>query len=177
MDYFGVDKAVAVRFVDSLNRHLQYVREAGARLGIPVDILAEHDASKFSVFEFPGYARHFQGGGDPDAFSKAWLHHIHANPHHWQHWIFSDGWMLPGSQIENGVLPMPGIYVKEMVADWQGAQMAYTGTWDMSGWLIANMPKIRIHSQTAQHLREELDHLGYTDIVYTCKFAGEDRPA
>lgn len=177
MDYFGVDETVAVRFIESLQKHLEYVREAGTRLGIPLEQLAEHDTSKFSVFEFPGYARHFQGGGDPDAFSKAWLHHIHANPHHWQHWIFSDGWALPGSQIENSVLPMPSVYAMEMIADWMGASRAYTSSWEMDDWLAKNMPRIRVHSSTARFLRETLDFLGYADTVYTYRFAGEDHPA
>lgn len=49
------------------------------------------------------------------AFDAAWLHHIHANPHHWQHWILHED---SGKVI---VLVMPLAAINEMVADWIGA--------------------------------------------------------
>lgn len=48
-------------------------------------------------------------------FDRAWLHHQHANPHHWQHW------MLREDSGATKVLVMPAVYVREMVADWIGA--------------------------------------------------------
>jgi len=84
MDYFGVDETVAVRFIESLQKHLEYVREAGTRLGIPLEQLAEHDTSKFSVFEYHrgrrgGPGRHrdcrgFAGPGYHDPIGQRRLH-------------------------------------------------------------------------------------------------------
>lgn len=48
-------------------------------------------------------------------FNAAWLHHIHKNPHHWQHWILRQD---DGREI---VLIPPNADVNEMVADWLGA--------------------------------------------------------
>lgn len=173
VDYYGVDKTVAVDYIASLIEHVNYVRQAGLKIGVPGRQLACHDDSKWTQAEFPGYAMHFKGGGAPDAFASAWLHHLHHNPHHWQHWIFSDNFTPEGSEVENGVVKMPEHYALEMVADWLGSSMAYTGSWDMKVWLLQNMPRIRVHSNTAVFLRETLDHLGYADVVYTWKFAQE----
>lgn len=163
----------AKEFTESLTAHIAFVREAGRKLGVPDEQLAVHDDSKWTDAEFSGYARHFHGGGAPDEFSKAWLHHLHHNPHHWQHWIFPDGYSPRGSKVESGVVEMPQYYALEMIADWMGASRAYTGFWDMQKWLYENMPKIRLHSATADFLQAELDHLGYADTVYVQKFAHE----
>ncbi len=165
-NYFGVDEAIAKKYIVTLEDHIKYVQEAGQKIGVNKDQLRKHDDSKWSEAEFPGYARHFQDGGAPDEFSKAWLHHIHFNPHHWQSWIFSDGYTPKGSKVENGMVEMPYHYILEMVADWMGAEMTYGGSWDMSDWLIKNLPKIKVHSKTDEALRKTLDFLGYADIVW-----------
>jgi len=170
---YGVDPAVAEAYAESLRKHIAFVQEAGRQLRVPEPQLAIHDQSKWTAGEFPGYALHFKGGGAPDQFAYAWLHHIHHNPHHWQHWIFADGYTPAGSQVQNGAVEMPTRYVLEMIADWMGASRAYTGSFDMFAWLVSNFPKIRLHSNTAEYLRYELDRQGYADIVWTTKFAHE----
>lgn len=172
--------AQVTAFAESLERHIDCFRDAATFLEVPPLQARDHDKSKWSPEEFPAYAAKFQSGGSPvdaprvsDDFARAWLHHIHHNPHHWQHWIFSDGYTPDGSTIENGVMEMPHAYVLEMVADWMGASVAYTGSDDMAGWLAANLPKIRLHTESARRLREVLDHLGYADIVYVVNMAHE----
>lgn len=148
-------------YMSSLIAHITYVQEAGVNLGVPDVLRRRHDQSKFSGSEFFGYAMHFQGGGAPDSFARAWLHHIHCNPHHWQHWLFADGFAPKGSAVENGAVPMPGVYALEMVADWLGAGRTYTGSWDMTEWLERNVPRIRVHSRTAVYLAKILNRIGY----------------
>lgn len=156
-------------FTERLKTHIRYVREAGRRLGVPEEQLAVHDDSKWSKEEFPHYAANFiKDDMSPvdaqtvsDNFAYAWLHHLHNEPHHWQHWIFPDGFTPKGSSVENGVLPMPENYVREMVADWMGASKAYTGSWDMTDWLNANLRNMKLHSQTWEILRKVLGELGY----------------
>ena len=172
-EMYGVEKAVAEAFITSLNWHIAYVQEAGRKLGVPTRQLDQHDISKWSTAEFPAYARHFHGGGEPDGFAVAWLHHIHCNPHHWQHWIYPDGFTPKGSSVEKGVVEMPEDYALEMLADWMGAGRAYTGSWDMTDWLTQNIPKIKVHSKTAKFLKSQLADLGYDHIVNSCRFAGE----
>jgi hypothetical protein len=169
----GVTEDVALAFHESLKDHIRFVQEAGRKLGVSEDQLHIHDNSKYSLDEFPAYAKHFKGGGAPDEFAAAWLHHIHHNPHHHEHWRFTDGYTPKGSTVEKGCVFMPFKYALEMIADWMGASMAYTGSWDMRDWLNKNMGRIHVHSNTADYLRFELNRLGYGDIVYRQKFGHE----
>ncbi len=154
---YGITDEQTAAYLDSLCAHITYVREAGRKLGVPDYQLRYHDQSKFSFEELPYYVRNFHGDKqDPDGFAMAWLHHLHANEHHWQHYIFSDGFTPKGSMVEDGCLPMPSRYVLEMVSDWMGASYVYTGSWDMSDWLLKNLPRIKIHSRTAELLESIL---------------------
>ena len=80
--------------------------------------IAAHDASKRDDEEFDAYARHFYGDDSMKMdtsrdFDKAWLHHIHNNPHHWEYWL------LPQSGHSYPIpLDMPKVYILEMIADW-----------------------------------------------------------
>lgn len=163
--YYGIDKIVAEKYIDSLKLHVDSVRLAGDKLNVNLTQLCYHDDSKWSEAEFPGYAQHFQGGGAPDMFSEAWLHHIHFNPHHWQHWIFPDNYTPKHSNVENGIVEMPEHYALEMVADWMGAKRAYTGSWDMSDWLMKNISMVKVHSATAKYLKDILYDLEYEKVL------------
>jgi hypothetical protein len=169
---YDVDPELGQQFIASLEEHIAYVREAGQKLGVPEEQLLFHDASKYSHEELPFYARHFFGDGDPVGFAKAWLHHLHSNAHHWQYWIFPDGYSYQDQYPINqdGVLRMPQEYVLEMIADWMGASKAYTGSWDMTGWLLENIPKIIVHPDTAVDLKGILAELGYAGVVNQVDF-------
>lgn len=171
-NYYGVDNGIAEKYIATLTDHITYVIEAGRNIGVPMDQLWIHDDSKWTADEFPGYALHFQGGGAPDAFASAWLHHIHHNPHHWNYWLFADGYSPKGSQVESGAVEMPEKYALEMIADWMGAGRAYTGSWDMTDWLLENIPRIRLHSKTALYVMSMLDKFGYQEIPLMVKFKG-----
>ena len=137
---------------------------AGLRTGVPVWRLIIHDWQKFTISEFPKYARYFFGGKqekDKEPFMFAWLHHVHYGPHHWEYWLLNPDYNFATS--ENGKLPMPETYVREMVADWMGASRTYTGSWDMSKWLTENEPRIAslIHDKTHERLCMVLHELDY----------------
>ena len=76
-----------------------------------------HDISKYSDEEYDAYDKYFYGKQGKtieikDAFNFAWLHHIHANPHHWQHWV------LINDDDGTKALEIPEEYVIEMICDW-----------------------------------------------------------
>lgn len=182
----GLAKETATAYVESLIQHITLVREAGEKLGVEPELLIVHDRSKFDHEEFPHYANRFhvgigespldaanKAGNVSDNFARAWLHHIHHNPHHWQHWMFADGFTPKGSSVENGIVQMPGNYALEMIADWMGASMVYTGDWDMREWLLKNVGRIRLHSRTAAYVGEVLAWLGYEDVVRERPFGSE----
>ena len=77
-----------------------------------------------------------------DAYDLAWLHHQHANPHHWQHWLLR---MDDGPTV---ALKMPESLVREMVADWMGAGRAITGRWEVKEWYDHNRDTILLHADT-----------------------------
>ena len=87
-----------------------------------------HDLSKFGPTEFFSSARYFQGGSSPiDAekrdkgYSLAWQHHKGHNPHHWEYWIDNVG------TYKNTPCQIPYDYVIEMICDWLGAGIVYSG--------------------------------------------------
>lgn len=129
----GSRLVVNVKYFGYIWKHKWYVFRAGIRIGgIPIWRLIIHDWSKFSPAEFGAYRDRFFGGRagveekdkDPDSFRRAWLHHLHRNPHHWDHWVFSDG----------KPIQMPAHFIREMVADWLGAGKAITGNDDIREW-------------------------------------------
>lgn len=160
-DLWGVPLEIGRKYEAYLGRHIEAVREAGPKLGVPTEQLNVHDASKWEGEEFYGYAMHFFGGGAPDDFANAWLHHIHHNPHHWEHWIFPADFTMKGVNIERNCLQMPDEYVLEMVADWQGAGYAITGSWDITNWLDKNLGRVRLHSKSMAYLEKVLKKIGY----------------
>ena len=90
-----------------------------------------HDTSKSDPEEYDAYDAYFYGGNRSyevvQNFNKAWLRHIHHNPHHWQHWV------LINDNPDEGeiILDMPYNYVIEMICDW----------WAFS-WLSDNLREI-----------------------------------
>ena len=78
----------------------------------------DHDESKWSDEEFDLYMRKFFPESkelkiSDQEFNIAWLHHIHYNPHHPEHWIYYDE---ESNKIT--VYNMPDKYIAEMLFDW-----------------------------------------------------------
>ena len=124
--------------------HKWFVFIACCRLGIPWRGIV-HDLSKFRPAEFFPYARYFYNSLPITKrikvdFDKAWLLHIHRNPHHWQFWLL---------QEDDGPLkklPIPIKYLKEMLADWNGAGRAQSGKDNTTNWYMKNKHKIKLNN-------------------------------
>ncbi len=143
-----------LRYASYVARHKWFVLLAGVGVHAPLWRLLIHDWSKMTPAEWFPYVRKFYGSwGRADslahadaiqaavnaAFDKAWLHHQHRNPHHWQHWILRE------DDGETQALRMPDQLVREMVADWMGAGRAITGKWGCAEWYTANAERIVLH--------------------------------
>lgn len=141
-----------LKYLSYVVRHKWFVLLAGLQTGAPLWRLLIHDWSKFLPCEWFPYVNYFYGEPDQVAFDRAWLHHQHCNPHHWQHWIL---------QCDDGdcyALEMPEPLVREMVADWRGAGQAITGNGTVAGtraWYEKNEHRIILHIAT-QNLVERL---------------------
>lgn len=95
-----------------------------------------HDLSKFSANEVFGYAMYNrETGHGKTQFEKAWHHHKMHNPHHPEYWL------NPNRSGEIEPLPIPNIYILEMIADWIGAGKTY-GT-PFEEWAKSNIPKFK----------------------------------
>jgi hypothetical protein len=141
------------RYAIKTLHHKWFVFRFGLLTKAPLWRLVIHDWTKFTPSELPAYADQFFGGkGDPIAFAQAWNHHHKANPHHWEYWIPLTAHSR--SNIPGGVpLPMPEWAVREMVADWLGAERAYNGYTPASlavwSWHTANRGDIKLHPDTS----------------------------
>lgn len=123
-----------------------------------------HDLSKFRPSEFFPYASHFYGRNkrsyfksndtkeDP-AFDRAWLLHIHRNPHHWQYWI------LTQDEDEDKILEMSTKYATEMFCDWVGAGKAQGHGNDVAKWYEKHKNKMVLHPNTRRYIRQLLNTL------------------
>lgn len=81
-------------------------------------ILYFHDKSKEKPDEYPAYDEYFYGNNRSAAvvaeYERAWLTHIHKNPHHWQYYILHCDDPREGVKV----LDMPYHYIVEMICDW-----------------------------------------------------------
>ena len=116
--FFGHLKTVLV--------HKKWVFYFACKLGIPWRGVT-HDLSKFSPVEFFEGVKYWTGKSSPiteckkaTGLSKAWLHHKGKNRHHFQYWMdYANGTTI--------YCKMPFKDVLELLADWYGAAVAYSG--------------------------------------------------
>lgn len=96
------------------------------------DIFAVHDQSKYDPEEYDAYDKYFYGGNRSfdvvQDFNKAWLHHIHQNPHHWQHWI------LVHDDEPEECIDMPYWYIIEMICDWWSFSFKTGNLYEIFDW-------------------------------------------
>ena len=112
-----------------------------------------HDISKFSANESFGYAFHDFTSKELDlGFEMAWHHHKQVNEHHPEYWLNANR----SGKLE--IIPMPKLFIVEMVADWIGAGRTYGST--LEKWLPDNIHKFVWHEKTAIELNAILSNIG-----------------
>ena len=121
----------AEKYMEYIETHIEKVRKGfdkygkelcrvcGANYDGVQRNIGMHDLSKMSREEFDAYLDKFYPYRDckksdvERRFNIAWLHHIHNNPHHPEHWILTG--------VDSGVdevFEMPAEYIVEMILDW-----------------------------------------------------------
>lgn len=136
------------------------------------EIIAKHDQSKYRKVpdadnyyeltpEYDAYANYFYGKQTQDvkdAFDRAWLAHIHANPHHWQHWVLHND--TDGTKI----LDMPYVFIIEMIADHWSFSWKSNNLYEIFKWYDKNKSMIMMSDKTRktyehilEKIKEELD--------------------
>lgn len=113
-------------------------------------IIYEHDESKYDPEEYSAYDAYFYGRDKVNTmkanenFNKAWLHHIHNNPHHWQHWVLiNDDPKLGETCIE-----MPYQYVMEMICDWWTFGWKDNNPYEIFRWYEDHKAHIKLQTNT-----------------------------
>lgn len=118
-------------------------------------LFPSHDNSKFSDEEYKAYDDYFYGTKKAlveEKFNYAWLHHIHNNPHHWQHWV------LKNDDGPEEALEMPYEYVVEMISDWWSFSFAKENLYEIFDWYEAHKNMI-LHKNTRKLVEEFLDKI------------------
>lgn len=130
-----------------------------------------HDKSKYGAEEYNAYDAYFYGGNKSyeviQNFNKAWLHHIHNNPHHWQHWV------LINDDPDKGeiILDMPDIYIIEMICDWWSFSWKSGDLLEIFKWFDERQNYINLSRNTRRKvfnilakIQNKLIELGIKDI-------------
>ena len=149
--YLARHRANVKRGVDWLSENLPGLMTNTLTAGWNTEFA--HDQSKNEPDEYEAYDAYFYGNNRSyevvQRYQRAWLLHIHRNPHHWQHWILIHDDMEDG-ELET-VLEMPYDYIIEMICDW----------WSFS-WQSGNLYKYGIfHLWEEQYTRPILDGLSF----------------
>lgn len=111
------------------------------------DQMRNHDTSKSQRDEYHPYDAYFYGNNKSEKvneeFNRAWLLHIHRNPHHWQYWI-----LVHDDDHEDTVLPMPYNYILEMICDWWAFSWTQENLYEIFDWYEKRKEHIRLDSRT-----------------------------
>ena len=133
------------------------------------DIIESHDDSKYNKIpdaehyydlacEWDAYNEYFYGektAAVKESFDKAWLAHIHANPHHWQHWLLQND----DPKIGLRVLDMPYVFIVEMICDWWSFSWKTGNLNEIFDWYDKNKVGILISDKTRTSLEKILDKI------------------
>ncbi len=115
-----------LRHLNTVLMHKKYVCHYCFMCGLYYQGIV-HDLSKFSPVEFFESVKYYNGKISPinvckeqNEYSLAWFHHRGRNKHHWEYWY---------DRFEKGghACKIPWKYVLEMVCDFLGAGVAYSG--------------------------------------------------
>ena len=102
-----------------------------------------HDKSKDEEDEYNAYDAYFYGNNRSykvvQDYQKAWLIHIHRNPHHWQYWI------LIHDDMENG--------------DWWACSWANGNLYEIFNWYAEHSKFMKLAPRTRETVEDILDKI------------------
>ena len=135
-----------------MEEHLpQYSRIVDSNVDLNWQICLAHDESKTSEEEYKAYDNYFYGNNRSfdvmDRFDKAWLHHIHSNPHHWQHWVLLEDDPEGGSMVMK-TIDMPTNYIIEMICDWWSFSWKVGNLYTIFNWYDEHKATMKLSGDT-----------------------------
>lgn len=127
-------------------------------------ITAEHDKSKSDLYEYGPYDNYFYNNDHSysglQAFNKAWLTHIHKNPHHWQYWVLHNDDPNEGMVI----LDMEYNYIIEMICDWWSFSWKNGKPFEIFDWYNEHKQYILLSDKTKMQVEDLLKRM-YDKLV------------
>ena len=124
-------------------------------------ICFNHDASKTKIDEYDAYDSYFYGEGEEksqqviDEFNKAWLLHIHRNPHHWQYYVLINDDPNEGEIV----LDMPYHYILEMICDWWAFSWAKGNLNEIFSWYEERKEYMKLSEYTRSTVESILEKI------------------
>lgn len=126
------------------------------------DNVVAHDNSKYSKEEYNAYDDYFYGEKKTpeieSEFNRAWLHHIHNNPHHWQYWVLIND----DSELGTVTIDMPYEYIIEMICDWWSFSWKSGNLYEIFDWYENKKEYIKLSVLTRQTVNYILDKIKET---------------
>lgn len=124
------------------------------------ELILNHDDSKYSREEYEPYDNYFYGNQSYEVvqnFNRAWLNHIHNNPHHWQHWV------LINDNPEEGeiLIDMPDCYIIEMICDWWSFSWKKGKLDEIFNWYNEHKDYMKLSDYTRRKVEEILNSIKY----------------
>lgn len=122
-------------------------------------IRSVHDRSKDYPDEYVPYDAYFYGGNRSAKvvaeFNKAWLKHIHRNPHHWQYWV------LINDDPSNGemILDMEYKYIIEMICDWWSFSWKQGKLDEIFNWYAEHKDYMKLSDKTRKTVEDILEKI------------------
>ena len=118
-----------------------------------------HDESKSHSDEYEAYDAYFYGGNRSykvvQDFNKAWLLHIHRNPHHWQYWVL----IHDDPDEDMTILDMPYNYILEMICDWWSFSWQKKNLYEVFDWYDEHKDYIKLSDKTRKTVEKILNQI------------------
>lgn len=115
-----------------------------------------HDKSKNEPDEYEAYDTYFYGNNRSYAvvqnYQRAWLLHIHRNPHHWQHWVLINDNPKEGEIV----LEMPYDDIIEMICDWWAFSWKSGNLREIFTWYDEHSKYMKLGSKTRERVEKIL---------------------
>lgn len=118
-----------------------------------------HDDSKSHKEEYDAYDAYFYGGNRSykvvQDFKRAWLRHIHQNPHHWQYWVLINDDPNEGETI----LDMDYNYIIEMTCDWWSFSWSKGDLYEIFNWYDVHKDYMKLSPKTRKTVEDILEKI------------------
>lgn len=142
----------------------------GLNMGSGLDVGFNHDDSKSNPDEYDAYDAYFYGNNRShavvEAYKRAWLLHIHRNPHHWQYWVLINDDPKEGEVL----LEMPYNYIIEMICDWWSFSWQKGDLSEIFDWYDEHSAYIKLAPKTRKTVEDILwelrGRLGYNVMAH-----------